>query len=65
MPFGPIISPNPGPTFPIADAAPDKEVIKSNPKLPSRHEIIIKTSIYKKKNPITDSVTDSGMGFLL
>ena len=43
MPFGPIISPNPGPTFPIADAAPDKEVMKSNPKLPSRHEIIIKT----------------------
>ena len=49
MPFGPIISPNPGPTFPIADAAPDNEVMKSKPKLPSRQEMIIKTSIYNMK----------------
>ena len=31
FPLGPIISPSPGPTFEIAVAAPEKEVIKSNP----------------------------------
>ena len=31
LPSGPIISPNPGPTFDIADAEPDIEVTKSNP----------------------------------
>ena len=31
FPLGPIISPSPGPTFDIAEAEPDKEVIKSNP----------------------------------
>tara|TARA_B100000475_G_scaffold26240_1_gene17704 strand:- start:28 stop:243 length:216 start_codon:yes stop_codon:yes gene_type:complete len=30
-PFGPIIGPNPGPTFEIEVAAPDIEVIKSSP----------------------------------
>ena len=30
FPLGPIISPSPGPTFEIAVAAPEKEVIKSN-----------------------------------
>jgi len=29
LPLGPIISPSPGPTFEIAVAAPEKEVIKS------------------------------------
>ena len=30
-PFGPIIGPNPGPTFEIDVAAPEIEVIKSRP----------------------------------
>ena len=30
-PFGPIIGPNPGPTFDIEVAAPDIDVIKSSP----------------------------------
>ena len=30
-PFGPIIGPNPGPTFEIEVAAPDIDVIKSSP----------------------------------
>ena len=63
--LGPIVSPNPGPTFPIAEAAPDTEVMKSSPKLPNKQDIIAKASIYKKKKPITDSATVSGIGFLL
>ena len=31
MPFGPIKSPSPGPTFEIEVAAPEIEVVKSNP----------------------------------
>ena len=31
LPLGPIISPNPGPTFDIAEADPDIAVIKSKP----------------------------------
>ena len=31
LPLGPIISPNPGPTFDIAEAEPDIAVIKSKP----------------------------------
>ena len=31
FPLGPIISPNPGPTFDIAEADPDIAVIKSKP----------------------------------
>ncbi len=31
FPLGPIISPSPGPTFDIAEAEPDKAVIKSSP----------------------------------
>ena len=31
LPFGPISSPKPGPTFDIEVAAPDIDVIKSNP----------------------------------
>ena len=65
VPVGPITSPNPGPTLPIAEAAPEIDVIKSRPKLPNRQEIMAKAKIYKKKKPITDSATVSGMGFLL
>ena len=31
LPLGPITSPNPGPTFDIAEAEPDIAVIKSKP----------------------------------
>ena len=31
FPSGPIVSPNPGPILASAAAAPDKEVIRSNP----------------------------------
>ena len=31
LPLGPIMSPNPGPTFDIAEAEPDSAVIKSKP----------------------------------
>ena len=58
-----MISPKPGPTFPIADAAPEIAVIKSNPNPPKRQAITAKEIIYKKKNPITDSATFSGIGF--
>ena len=64
-PDGPIISPKPGPTFPIADAAPEIAVIKSSPSPPSKQAITAKDIIYKKKNPITDSATFSGIGFWL
>tara|TARA_B100001564_G_scaffold232850_1_gene196764 strand:+ start:222 stop:380 length:159 start_codon:yes stop_codon:yes gene_type:complete len=35
-PLGPIMGPNPGPTFEIEVAAPDMEVIKSRPVKESR-----------------------------
>ena len=35
-PLGPIMGPNPGPTFEIEVAAPDMEVIKSRPVKDSR-----------------------------
>ena len=41
MPFGPIIEPNPGPTFDIDVAAPEIEVIKSKP-LKDRKAVIRK-----------------------
>jgi hypothetical protein len=31
LPLGPIVEPNPGPTFEIEVAAPEMEVIKSKP----------------------------------
>ena len=63
--MGPIISPNPGPTLPIAEAAPEIEVIKSNPKPPRTQARTANDKIYKKKKPMTDSVTLSGIGFWL
>ena len=41
MPFGPIISPIPGPTFEIAEAEADKAVKKSKPEIDNNKEIII------------------------
>ena len=47
LPFGPIVSPNPGPTFEIEVAAADTDVIKSNPVAESNAETIKKIKIYK------------------
>ncbi len=41
FPLGPIIEPNPGPTFEIDVAAPEIEVIKSSP-VNERSAVIIK-----------------------
>ena len=45
LPLGPITSPNPGPTFDIAEAEPDIAVIKSNP---FRDKIVAKIKKIKK-----------------
>ena len=44
LPFGPINSPSPGPTFEIEVAAPEIEVVKSNP-LRDKSAAIIKNII--------------------
>ena len=41
FPLGPMIDPNPGPTFEIDVAAPDIEVIKSSP-VSDNNAVIIK-----------------------
>ena len=46
FPLGPIIDPNPGPTFEIEVAAPEIEVIKSNPVNESKAVIIKKITKY-------------------
>ena len=46
FPFGPIISPKPGPTLEIEVAAPDIEVIKSNPVNDNNAEITKKITRY-------------------
>ena len=47
FPFGPIISPRPGPTFDIEVAAADIEVIKSRPVKDNKAVIIKKITMYK------------------
>ena len=42
LPFGPIKSPSPGPTFEIEVAAPEIEVVKSNPLRDNKAAIIKK-----------------------
>ena len=42
FPLGPIIFPNPGPTFEIEVAAPEIEVVKSNPLKDNKAAIIKK-----------------------
>ena len=42
------MSPNPGPTFPIAEAAPEIAVTKSSPNPPNKQAITAKEIIYKK-----------------
>ena len=46
-PLGPIIDPNPGPTFEIEVAAPEIEVIKSNPVKDNKAVKIKKITKYK------------------
>ena len=47
FPLGPIIDPNPGPTFEIEVAAPYIEVIKSKPDNDKSAVIIKKTTKYR------------------
>ena len=46
FPLGPMIDPNPGPTFEIEVAAPDIEVIKSKPDNDNNAEMIKKIIRY-------------------
>ena len=48
LPLGPIISPNPGPTFDIADAEPDIAVTKSNPFIDNNAAKIKKIKKYRE-----------------
>ncbi len=50
-----MISPNPGPTFDIAEAAAEMQVRKSNPLKDKRRAEEAKVIIYTKKNVMTDS----------
>ena len=59
------MSPNPGPTFDIAEAAADIHVKKSRPLNERSSAEEAKVKIYKKKKLITDSYVESGMLLLL
>ena len=56
---GPIVLPNPGPTFAKEVAAADKDVTKSNSVIESKRVMPIKIRIKIKKQLITDDVTCS------
>tara|TARA_B100000131_G_scaffold131791_1_gene128448 strand:+ start:1414 stop:1665 length:252 start_codon:yes stop_codon:yes gene_type:complete len=61
LPFGPIISPKPGPTFDIEVAAPEIEVTKSKP-VNDNIEVNIKNiTTYKKIKEITDDINLSSI----
>ena len=63
FPLGPIIEPNPGPTFDIDVAAPDIEVIKSRP-VNDRSAVKIKNIIkYMKMKEIIDEINLLSIGF--
>ena len=64
FPFGPIISPKPGPTFDIDVAAADIAVIKSKPLIDNKAVTIKKINIYKKINEITQDMNLSSILFL-
>ena len=63
LPFGPIISPNPGPTFDIDVAAADIEVVKSRPLVDKRAVIRKKITIYKNMNEMIDAKNFSSILF--
>tara|TARA_B100000073_G_scaffold211859_1_gene176046 strand:- start:44 stop:301 length:258 start_codon:yes stop_codon:yes gene_type:complete len=54
FPFGPIIPPRPGPTLDIDVAAPEIEVIKSNPLIDKSVVIKKKIIIYRKTKEIIE-----------
>ena len=61
LPFGPMISPSPGPTFDIEVAAADIEVIKSSPVKDNKAVIIKKITMYKYINEITEDMNFSSI----
>ena len=63
FPLGPIIEPNPGPTFEIDVAAPEIEVIKSRPVSDRRADIIKKIIKYIKIKEITEAINLLSIGF--
>ena len=65
FPLGPIILPSPGPTFEIAVAAPEKEVIKSNPVKDNNIATKKKIKKYKYMKVITEDINDGLILFLL
>ena len=54
LPFGPIFSPIPGPTFEIADADADKAVKKSKSNRVNETAVHIKSKTYIKKKLMID-----------
>ena len=56
FPFGPITSPNPGPTLEIDVAAADIAVTKFNPLTDNKAVSIKKINIYRKINEIIDNI---------
>tara|TARA_B100000945_G_scaffold287058_1_gene258385 strand:+ start:240 stop:599 length:360 start_codon:yes stop_codon:yes gene_type:complete len=64
LPFGPIISPRPGPTFDIEVAAADMAVVKFNPSIDNKAETIKKINIYKNINEIIEAKNFSSILFL-
>ena len=63
FPLGPIIDPNPGPTFEIEVAAPDIEVIKSRPVNDNNAEIIKKITKYIYIKEIIEATNLLSTGF--
>ena len=62
--FGPITSPNPGPTFEIDVAAADIAVMKSKPSTDNKAVITKKINIYKNMKEIIDAINFSSTLFL-
>ena len=63
FPLGPIVDPNPGPTFEMDVAAPDIEVIKSKPERDNSAVITKKITKYKYIKEIIDAINLSSTGF--
>tara|TARA_Y100000992_G_C21225565_1_gene472690 strand:+ start:1023 stop:1235 length:213 start_codon:yes stop_codon:yes gene_type:complete len=63
FPLGPIMEPNPGPTFDIEVAAPEIEVIKSRPVNESNAVIVKKITKYMKIKEIIDAINLLSTGF--
>ena len=62
LPEGPITSPNPGPIFAKAVAAPDTEVTKSSPVNPKATAKIPNNTKNSTKNPMTEERTSAETG---